>query len=532
MEAASSDEKESRTIFIIKRHQNSLKQIETYLRNRNWNVQSTDDIKQAIVLILKAQPKFVLVSVEHPHPKASFLPKILNQAIHCHILPYAEISSPKILKKLNDVGAAHILFPPVSGPAIDRMLNSILIKEKDPQNQNESSIQVKGSLKKNESDKTIVAKGKIDPAALAKMFSDEKTESDEGEQIIQKGMGIGELHSTEQGPPGPARTSSVHLHTDSAGNLGDVLPEDKTEIQSHSKKEESSVTELAKEKKQSEELVEQNSLGAVSTLEPTHAGVDAHPQNELQNQGEQPPVQTTDHNPNPKPHLSLARDVETKPRTINHQDEYRIELEPVPSITRVACLMVRSLKFSGYLLVSISSEKKIDINFIANLRLNLFRFLREKGQVVTSEDELELKLEAVQFQDLASNYIDFLQKSISSDKEVTMAFLPNKKIDIKLEKAPTEDMFGLDLHQLDGDTNVEFDIYIYLPVNNKYLLFTPKGNILYENQKDRLLKRSISRVYVPKNSEPDVRRYKIRNDLNKMIGSSQGDNKSTGASGF
>ena len=74
---------------------------------------------------------------------------------------------------------------------------------------------------------------------------------------------------------------------------------------------------------------------------------------------------------------------------------------------------------------------------------------------------------------------------------------------------------------------MEFDVYVYLPENNKYVIYTPKGGTFYTRQKDRLLEKGVQRMHLKKESIGDVKRYRAQNYLNDKI--SQYKNRSLAA---
>ena len=78
-------------------------------------------------------------------------------------------------------------------------------------------------------------------------------------------------------------------------------------------------------------------------------------------------------------------------------------------------------------------------------------------------------------------------------------------------------MVKLSIDDLKEDAVVEFDLYIYMPGNNKYLLYTPQGMRFYGNQKNRLREKGVSHIHLRKESASSVIKYKAQNFLNEKI---------------
>jgi hypothetical protein len=98
-----------------------------------------------------------------------------------------------------------------------------------------------------------------------------------------------------------------------------------------------------------------------------------------------------------------------------------------------------------------------------------------------------------------------------------MAFFPSQDTTVRLEASASERMLQLDMSELRGNVVLEFDLYIYLPQNQKYLLYTPEGRPLYEEQKKRLMDKGVAKMHLRKESAQGVKRYRAQNFLNDKI---------------
>jgi hypothetical protein len=164
-------------------------------------------------------------------------------------------------------------------------------------------------------------------------------------------------------------------------------------------------------------------------------------------------------------------------------------------------------------------NRKIDQAFIDSVKTKLFKFLKENGEEVKDGDGMEIKIKQVDFEPWALEYAEFLRKSVHEGNEVAMAFFPRRPIKAILEDSHHKDMAKIQLNELDGDRQVEFDLYVYLPTNNKYVLYTPKGGVFYNKQMDRLKKQGVTHMHVQKDAVAAISKYKAQNYLNDMIDS-------------
>ncbi|MGZ3745645.1 MAG: hypothetical protein ACXVBQ_17400, partial [Pseudobdellovibrionaceae bacterium] len=168
-------------------------------------------------------------------------------------------------------------------------------------------------------------------------------------------------------------------------------------------------------------------------------------------------------------------------------------------------------------IAAMGKNHKIDKVFMEGIKERLFKFLKENGEEVSKNDSLGINIKQVDFEPWALMYAEFLRKSVHQGNEVAIAFFPRRPIHTILEESSHHEMAKLPLEEFQGDRQVEFDLYVYLPSNNKYVLYTPKGGIFYNTQMDRLKKQGVTHMHIEKNAAEAVTKYKAQNYLNDMI---------------
>lgn len=185
--------------------------------------------------------------------------------------------------------------------------------------------------------------------------------------------------------------------------------------------------------------------------------------------------------------------------------------------SNVACLVVESERFSGYLVAALGKNRRIDNGFIDTLKDRLSKFLKDNGEPMKDDASMQLKIKAVDFEDWALEYADFLRKSVHEGEEIAMAFFPFQEAKTVMETSAQADMGAVKLDELQGDLSVDFNLYVYLPANKKYVLYTPRGSKFYGNQKDRLARMGVTHMHVKRTELQDVSKYRAQNYLNSKI---------------
>ena len=116
----------AKTMLIVKSDQNGLKGVEQFLKNRDWKVVSTHEMKSAIMHLMQLKPAFVLITVDHPNKKMLKFPKMILSAFPTCVMTFAEKLTTTSFKALMDSGVEYKINPPLTGPAIERAVNKFL----------------------------------------------------------------------------------------------------------------------------------------------------------------------------------------------------------------------------------------------------------------------------------------------------------------------------------------------------------------------------------------------------------------------
>jgi hypothetical protein len=113
------------TLFFIKNPSVNLLAIELYLKKRGFQVFSESDLKTAFLEIMKISPHYIFLAWDHPSDRMTNLPKFISQSMMTTMIAYCTSNDKNQLRKLQSSGQTHKLFPPLSGPAIQRLISKL-----------------------------------------------------------------------------------------------------------------------------------------------------------------------------------------------------------------------------------------------------------------------------------------------------------------------------------------------------------------------------------------------------------------------
>lgn len=634
-------EEEKKVLVILKSSAESMKQPEAFLKNRGWTILSTHKLRDTLGYIISQQPKYILIAADHSHKKVKMLPKILAQAFTINVIGFCEKSSGPGMIALQEMGLPYNLYPPVSGPAIERMILKI---QRDLVAKREESSQLRLSgeatsdpasladgtgpkVFRGEDGKLITITGEereknvsAARSALAALMneSDVQTEKSEGSEkgpVMTSGSGtgsgIGYMPSQESdrdssgaiiakgnsGSGGPGSGGAPGGNARAGGYFpqgGQSPAENGGPAWQQSQGQKSNPFfggPLAQNQPGSPGYNPQaeGQRKAGFQYDPSQAGDPNSPQfpqsaragtegyvpgvsendpkspfynpqaghsgpggptsggqasrQKGSSQGGAPGSgsnenslgsQTAKSNPDLKARVRAENsaiiikgdpndarslfEVGVQQSMDQTLDELGEKILVAGEPRKVICVTVESEKFNGYLVAAMGENRAMDKEFVEKIKSRLFAFLKSNGQSISeNETAMELKIAEVPFQDWSLECANFLVKTVHGNDEIAMAFFPSETTKVDLEQSVSEKMLQINLDELRDDTVMEFDLYIYMPENQRYLLYTPTGRVLAGEQKSRLVTKGVSHMHLRKENVTGVKRYRAQNFLNDKI---------------
>ncbi len=461
-------------VLILKVTPHSITDAEEFLTSQSFQVYSSYVLQEFLGLVSQKKPDVILLPADYPDKNIKLLVELLNKLVGVPILGYTENPSSKSAKKLADLELSNPIFPPITGPALEKAILISLGLNKPDKNENANDIQIiHGDINFKEEMDHLTS----DPV-------DEKSDL-----MIQKGQ-RNKFLSINKGTP---EEKGFFFNKGSPPKKQGYVPGQS-----------SPPDESSDEKK------------APPTTSPQNKSTLIHQSNESFKQAVTGSF--NDKGTEDGGSLILKGTQEALEQIIIKSDPSIPAQEISKTISNVSCFTVQSPKISGYLVAAMGNNEKISLSFIELVRQRLFQYLIKNGELVEDNSSLmDLQLEPVDFQDWAISEGEFLRKSIHENNEVALAFFPSSNTKISWEPSPNEDMIQVTLDNIKEDAPLDFDLYVYLPSNNKFILYTPEGGSLFANQKSRLQERGITHLHLKKESSEKLTPYKARVTLSEEI---------------
>jgi hypothetical protein len=183
------------------------------------------------------------------------------------------------------------------------------------------------------------------------------------------------------------------------------------------------------------------------------------------------------------------------------------KVEKVRMLTRMTCLRVQTAKLSGYFIMAYGQNRTLDASWMSHLRTQLENYLESFDEDFSLTAPNELVIEEVNFNDWTKAQAYFILSSIHQNAELVLAFFKDPK-QKKITATPSarRGYVELGLNAI-PEEKVDFDIYVYLPQNARFVLYNPRGENFSESKKNKLISQGINSVHISKRSLDVVRQY-------------------------
>ncbi len=442
-------------VFFFKANAPDLKAVEAYLTKRGYEVMAENDFGQALAKIMHFDPAFLFIAWDHPNPRIHAIPRFIAQNSLATIIPFIQSTSRDQLRQLEGSGFTHKIYPPVSGPAIIR---AILKIEKESVNSATDTAKAAASVKMT-SHIRITSKKKSEDAeaflqSLAKEPTNVVTQSSSGGSSYEK--------------------ASVHVQK---GNRGDLIKYNKAKLSTLSQK-----------------------LSQALNAEKI------------------------------QPALKLSLKDEFQSRIKNQiQDvtQAYLESEILPKIKledfatdfyqKLLCLIVQSDSWCGYLLIA----SQIQINN-SDYQIILQNWLQSQFinmNEISENDYFEIQLQnrEIDLKSWAKTNSDYMEIIENENSEVLISFFSIDPKYLILELSEAYQMLEVPLDIVPSDQKIQLSLFLHLPDNKKYILYTPAEQILSAQQKRKLQEKNVEKLFTPMDFEKELNKLKAEHYLNETV---------------
>jgi hypothetical protein len=178
----------------------------------------------------------------------------------------------------------------------------------------------------------------------------------------------------------------------------------------------------------------------------------------------------------------------------------------LPAFRFAAILAINSPALRGYAVIGIPATRRyigvllaeVETEFITRLSKCGFPLERHQYHLIHIDDMALARITIAR--------ASFVWRSQGADAEIAMSFCDGPNL-IPAIEPHVGDMNRIPLRDLFSGAKVTFDVYLYFPINKKYLRYLRKGSSLTTSQADTLEQKEVTHFFLQKKDTEEYRKF-------------------------
>lgn len=555
MSEATKDDKPI-TLFFVKNLSHQFGPVEKFLKKRGYNVIVETEIRTALDRITTENPEYVFLAWDHKNENIRQMPKAIYQASTSTVVPFIMSTQRDQINQIERSGFENKLYPPLSGPAIIRAIskyekkNQIFdqINSKKAANAKKESqlIQVKSFFKEDDagpevnigkskymdkSDRSVIAgrsRGKLN------MFVPQnRKKADRLHLIVQKGVKSKLMTAVEQ-EFGKINTLNSSQKEKAKAQVNAVL---ENQIDSDTTVEKlgltieeqiGKITEMsdADQKQTAGKLIAlmQDEVNKGNSNLDISQGIDL-PSSETMSELLSREIKSLSEGQIIFLDQSFTESI--KPEMFDVIETYAdktSEQTDLSATTQIFVLVVQELEWTGYL--TVASENYLDVASAQVILNNWIKQMIRIQQIDQPDNDqnglddatlFEVRVSKVDFADFCSYKSEFFKEVEYEGKKTMVGFFSFSPYQVINSIHESFDMLELSTEFLQPNKDLPFDVNLYLPENNRFILYLRPGSYLDDLQVLRLQTRNVKYIFSNVEYESAMLKYKAEFNIETLI---------------
>lgn len=466
----------SKVLLFITDLPDQLKSVIAFLKKRNYEVHTVSELKDSVTQIFAIQPQFVFLAWDHTDRKVTTFAKLLTQTTSSPIIPFINKNTKDSILRFGACPLNPKLYPPLSGPAVERLV-----------------------LKSGIDDRKLV-RDRDRSAASAE-------EQKKAQQLLVDSLNQEAADSAEillnDSPPAP---DELEIKLPAAPCLSaEALS---AQISTHNQNLSQPKHELGK-----------------SQIEGFKKNLDDHLklplENILANQDESRAFNGS--SLSQKSNLIIQKGAPSSMKNSTHlmfrttaDRKSAQQHEPAELLSTsnfVYCLSLVSEKWCGYFMVSTATLldfSQIDLAFSDWIKMQM-----AVGEIDESQYFELHNLEPDEWAEI-KKHSDFTEQMQIQDHHFELCFLRILPDDMKIRLSDDKSYIRIPTEDIPTDLPLDFSLWLHLPENKKYLLYTPQHSPLDDKQKQRLLLNQVDNLFTSLEHEKFYRYFLLKKNLQQI----------------
>ena len=512
---------DKKVLLFVTHVPENLKIVLSFLSKRNFSVFFETDIKSAVSKVFEIKPDFIFIAWDHKDKKIMMLPQLLEKVTSCTFVPFINKNSKESVFKFDSCPINPKLYPPISGPAIERL---ILKHSKE----DEEYLKKVNKFKSMKSGSEEILSIENNLKQLAESTESEKEMFPPPPEDVDV-----DVDSKQSDEDFPKQTPTHISNPPILHELSPELEQLTQEIEARNELLDTPRVELTEDQKEAirESLQQEIEEPLTNILQSREI--------ESWDEDDRPPlaeaeVPTTPTIPEFSPAESDKKSEVSAPLqsplffsssaspkaggiayTPDHSNSSRSSASESKSADyQVYCFSIVFENWCGYFVVA--TQAVLDYPTLDLVFTDWLKKQFPKLAAITERDFFEFNRVDFKLLQEVQSMAELTEKINANGEAFYISLFSVHPEDMKVEFNSEKNYIRLFTQDLPTDLEIDFNLYLHLPENQKYLLYTQKNRPLTLAQKDRLLNKNVTQLYTSINCEQEYRRFLLRRTFTRL----------------
>lgn len=508
------DEKVGLNVLVITGHQDLVNRCAPFLEQNGYKISVSHSVNEALTSIVSIQPHVILLDWNLKSTNVLKVYTYVTEKLKIPCLVFTEDDNPRTTSLLMKSRIKHTLFPPIGGQGIYRRIQILMRgtitkahKRRVKGSKSYGAIKVSGD--EVDSD-TLWEPVKVEVQVIKSDTTwDSDESSNDGEMTAWKGTVTLDKNTQLvyffKGPKKPEYNKALGKWDGFDEKCPILMQERRTS------KEMSAVQEGAQNDKNIFSMLQKNpQTGRYSyTADEDESG--------------------------PEPKININQDEinsalktfkEEGPAAVPSKESKGVEnilalcikeaLKNIPDFSEgqnLVALEISSPRFKGYLLIG-GQNNHLNLDSSINFYKNLQELMKENGESLRdSKAPISVEVDWPSFMVWTKTSADFVISDTKLDRKPLFAFMSLNSLPAMSEREKDNFLEITYESWLIGNTNLTFDLYIHMPLNQKYILYLKKDAVIEAKTLSKFSQLDVKTLFIPLNEKNQFLAYCIQRKI-------------------
>lgn len=476
-------------LVILSKDASTVKSTAGFLVRRGVEVFATTVFQEAVDKLASDWTRFILLSLNYPHPKIDMVPQLLAQSFNVESLVFSELGDRKSNTRLTASKAKHIIFGTVSGPVVLMRLTQILRDQN--QTEDDTMSMTKSSSSAADDASINVRGGTTSVKSVEKM---KRLMAELGEQSADQSA------TTAASKSGLA--AGVAIQKGNRGQLHLLVPPPTLASKSGIRE-----AVLAGKMKPAQPRIDASILNPPSLIEGSES-LGIKPETEV-------PITT----PSQQAVDLLDRSVRAALKECCGWP--RDQKETLIEYRTVSVLVFHTAFFRGSILFAVGRGQFDHTEMLKSIETEfVFQIIQAGVDIGIGEIE---RYEITPASAAEDAFLAAITSAVSRSDKLEVGIAVMDLVPEEPEIVETADlMIAVKPEAIEPEAPLDFEVFLHLPLNGRYVKYVKEGYSISRGQSTRLRSRNKQTIYLTKSASSAFRQHASVSSLKRKIAKKAG----------